>query len=117
MSDTEAKVYIGSGDIEDWSKSAYLLVYEKKLKSELRQVVKQPEGHDDTIECVKFNAMPKEIPSWLEQFIINDNRSHIADGQVFHSLFFNFASSLLKHITAELLDQEEEYEPDKSHIF
>jgi len=36
MTDTEAKVYLNSGSDEDWSKSAYLLVYEKKLKSELR---------------------------------------------------------------------------------
>ena len=36
MTDSEAKTYLGSGSDEDWSKSAYLLVYEKKLKSELR---------------------------------------------------------------------------------
>mmetsp|Transcript_15532 Transcript_15532/g.21043 ORF Transcript_15532/g.21043 Transcript_15532/m.21043 type:complete len:117 (+) Transcript_15532:745-1095(+) len=35
MTDLEMKTY-AAGDSEDWSKSAYLLVYEKKLKSELR---------------------------------------------------------------------------------
>ena len=58
MNDAEAKAY-ASSDFEDYSKSAYMLVYEKKLKSELRQVVKQPEGVEDTIELVKFNEMPK----------------------------------------------------------
>ena len=36
MTDSEAKVYAGATDSADWSKSAYMLVYEKKLKSELR---------------------------------------------------------------------------------
>ena len=51
MTDTELKVYAGTGS-EDWSKSAYLLVYEKKLKSELRQVVLSEGGSSETIETV-----------------------------------------------------------------
>ena len=34
MTDTEAKIFAQTGSA-DWSKSAYMLVYEKKLKSEL----------------------------------------------------------------------------------
>ena len=68
MNDAEAKAY-ASSDFEDYSKSAYMLVYEKKLKSELRQVVKQPEGVEDTIELVKFNEMPKQMPEWISESI------------------------------------------------
>ena len=97
MNDSEAKSF-GASDFEDWSKSAYLLVYEKKLKSEIRQVVKQPEGVDDTIETIKFNEVPKQIPDWIADSIKADNRAAVADSQVFHSLFFNFASKVMKHV-------------------
>ena len=50
--DAEAIAYSGSGSIEDYSKSAYLLVYEKKLKSELRQVAQGVDAQPDTIEKV-----------------------------------------------------------------
>lgn len=112
MNDSEAKSF-GASDFEDWSKSAYLLVYEKKLKSEIRQVVKQPDGVDDTIETIKFNEVPKQIPDWIADSIKADNRAAVADSQVFHSLFFNFAAKVMKHVVGELLDLEEDYEPEE----
>ena len=47
MTDTEAKIFAQTGSA-DWSKSAYMLVYEKKLKSELRQVSRE-EGREEEI--------------------------------------------------------------------
>jgi len=66
---------------------------------------------------VPFNKINREIPSWLEEIVSKDNRAHVADNQVFHPLFFNFASLLLKHCTAELLDQEDDYGPDQKATF
>lgn len=101
MTEAELKTYAGQSG-EDWSKSAYMLVYERKLKTELRQVVRDEQA--ESVDMVKFNAMPKEIPTWIEEAIKTDNRAHVADTQIFHPLFFAFSAQLLKHCTAELLD-------------
>jgi ubiquitin carboxyl-terminal hydrolase 34 len=76
MTESELKAYAGSSG-EDWSKSAYMLVYERKHKTELRQIVKDKEA--DVVEMVDFNAMPKEIPTWISEAIKKDNRVHVAD--------------------------------------
>lgn len=83
MTEQELKIYSGAGT-EDWSKSAYLLVYEKKLKSELRQVVSVDADGSERVETLNFNAVPKEIPSWIEEKIKADNRVYVADTQIFH---------------------------------
>ena len=43
MTEAELKTYAGQSG-EDWSKSAYMLVYERKLKTELRQVVQDQQA-------------------------------------------------------------------------
>ena len=71
LSDADVKIYSTAG--ESYSKTAYMLVYEKKLKSELRQIVEEEkeegkeegkaEGEEEEkIEKVGFNSVRKEIP-------------------------------------------------------
>lgn len=76
MTESEIKAYAGQSG-EDWSKSAYMLVYERKRKTDIRQVVQDKES--DSVDMVKFNEMPKEIPAWIEDAIKKDNRAHVAD--------------------------------------
>ena len=54
MTDNETKIYVQSGS-SDWSKSAYMLVYEKKLKHEIRQVAKEEGKEEEIISTVNFN--------------------------------------------------------------
>ena len=115
MSDNEAKIYAQSG-ANDWGKSAYMLVYEKKLKREIRQIVSKEENNE-VIETCKFNEVEKYVPDWLKEVVSKDNRAHVGDQQVFHPLFFTFASSVLKHVTSELLDQEDDYGPESKAVF
>ena len=56
-----------------------MLVYEKKLKSELRQIVQEEGKEEETIENISFNNVQKEIPEWIKDVVQKDNRAHIAD--------------------------------------
>lgn len=56
LTDNETNIYLQAG--ADWGKSAYMLVYEKKLKREIRQIVKKKEESmevEEKIETVNFN--------------------------------------------------------------
>ena len=94
-----------------------MLVYEKKLKSEMRQITKEENKEEEDIKCVNFNKVEKEIPDWLSDLVKKDNRAHVGDKQVFHPLFFTFASHILKHVTKDLLDCEDDYGPESKQIF
>ena len=61
--------------------------------------------------------MEKKIPDWLRDVVTKDNRAHVADQQVFHPLFFTFASQVLKHVTSNLLDMEDDYGPESKAVF
>ena len=93
-----------------------MLVYEKKLKREIRQIVSR-EGDNEVIETCKFNQVEKFVPDWLKEVVSKDNRAHIGDQQVFHPLFFNFAAQVMKHVTGELLDSEDDYGPEAKAVF
>lgn len=48
MTDQETKIFAQTGGT-DWSKSAYMLVYEKKLKREIRQIVKEEDKEEELV--------------------------------------------------------------------
>ena len=77
MSDADMKIFQQTG--ANWSKTAYMLVYEKKLKSELRQIVREEGKVEENVENVSFNDVQKEIPEWIRDVVQKDNRAHIAD--------------------------------------
>lgn len=78
MTDQEMKIFTQSGG-GGWSKSAYMLVYEKKLKSELREVSKEEGKDEEIVRKVNFNGVEPEIPSWIDEAVRKDNRAHAAD--------------------------------------
>lgn len=116
LNDAEMRIYT-SGAPGDFGKSAYMLVYEKKLKSELRQINPSEDGKEEVETKVAFNSVEKEVPDWIKDAVTKDNRACVSDSQIFHPLFFNFTTTLLKHCTANLLDQEDDCSPSQKPVF
>ena len=56
-----------------------MLVYEKKLKSELREVSKEEGKDEEIVRKVNFNGVEPKIPSWIDEAVRKDNRAHAAD--------------------------------------
>lgn len=115
LTEQEMRIYT-SGAPGDFGKSAYMLVYEKKHKSELRQISTSESG-DEVETKVAFNSVEKVVPDWIKETVTKDNRACVSDSQVFHPLFFSFTTTLLKHCTADLLDQEDDCSPEDKPVF
>ena len=81
LTDSEMKIYTSTASTgDDYSKNAYMLVYEKKLKNDIRMVTKaEEEGQPEVVETENFNQPDKQVPSWITEAVKKDNRAHIAD--------------------------------------
>lgn len=79
-------------------KSAYMLVYERKLKTDIRQIDITTE--DKTESLMKYRDVPKFIPDWLENQVKQDNINFIVDRQVFDDNFFIMIKRILETINS-----------------
>lgn len=104
-------VSFGGEDGDHKGKSAYMLVYERKTKNDLRVVENPPqfrtEEEKDQPEQIKtidfINAIEKNIPDWLVEETNKDNIAHALDRQIFNKEFFKLTETTLKHISNRLI--------------
>lgn len=82
----------GSGS----GRSAYMLVYSRKLRTDVRQVNLEFE----TESSQPFSKVAKYVPSWLEQEVQKDNINFVIDKQVFAPQFFTLVSKILKEVSS-----------------
>lgn len=64
-------------------KSAYMLVYERKKKSDIRQI---EDGKESLVSYKKLST--KFVPEWLTKQVQKDNIDFVIDRQVFDDNFF-----------------------------
>jgi hypothetical protein len=76
-----------------WGKSAYMLVYERKTKRDIRQV--DPETQAATV--VKWNEVEPVVPDWIRDEVTRDNQEFVIDRQVFHLQFFQLVKLIMDH--------------------
>jgi hypothetical protein len=60
-----------------------------------------------------FNQYGKELPEWISKMVKEDNAAHNADRQMFNPVFFGFIRILLKYLTSEILDLEDDAPSDE----
>ena len=69
------------------------------------------------MSLVDFNAVDETVPEWISSTVIKDNLAHNADRQMFNPVFFGFIQALLRHITATVLDLEDDAPEDALTVF
>lgn len=77
----------GGGGLKTYGKSAYMLVYERLSKKDLRVVVPQAkaEGGDEIkeeeekVEHVKFREVSEYVPDWISKDVVADNKTFIVE--------------------------------------
>ena len=101
MTDADFAAFLSSAG-QSYGKSAYMLIYDRKSKKDLREV---PEGAPDEAEASKvaFNAVDTGIPTWISDLAEADNKSFMVDSQLFNEDFFEFMKRIFKHVSNELL--------------
>ena len=62
----------------NYGESAYMLVYEKKVKKSIRQI--EPSDGEEEIETlIEFNKIDKYIPDWIKNEVEQENLNVIMD--------------------------------------
>ena len=54
-----------------WGKSAYMLVYEKKLKRDIREVEVREEAsiEEEKVNYVKYRGVEPHVPDWISTMV------------------------------------------------
>lgn len=108
MTDADFAAFLSSAG-QSYGKSAYMLIYDRKSKKDLREV---PEGAPDDAEVSlkrvvsttkAFSAVNPGIPTWISDLAEADNKSFMVDSQLFNEDFFEFMKRIFKHVSNELL--------------
>jgi ubiquitin carboxyl-terminal hydrolase 34 len=115
LTSAETEMFIADKG-SSYGKSAYMLVYERKKKNDLR-IVEVPEAaekegaEDEKMEEIKteevitrvpWREANPSVPDWVKDLVKDDNVEFVIDKQVFHEQFFKLISLVLKHIAQEL---------------
>jgi len=74
-----------------------MLVYERKKKKQVRQILSSDEV------LIDYRNVPKYVPEWLQKQVIKDNIEFVVDRQVFHPQFFNLVKLILQHVGTDLV--------------
>jgi len=74
-----------------------MLVYERKKKKQVRQILSSEEV------LIDYRNVPKYVPEWLQKQVIKDNIEFVVDRQVFHPQFFNLVKLILQHVGTDLV--------------
>ena len=89
-----------------------MLVYERKLKKDIREVANPGSDEEEKINEVNFRNIQPSIPEWLQNWIQKDNFELMIDRQVFDRQFFMLIKLLLRHISSELCMTQHKYDLD-----
>ena len=113
MNDNELNAYLANAG-GSFGKNAYMLVYERKKKKELRQVVVEEEKETDaSLDCartassraanleeqitlVDFKKVEYFVPEDIKQVVITDNAQNMVELHIFHDGFYNQVRMVLK---------------------
>lgn len=93
MTDAELASFLASGS-KTYGKSAYMLVYERKSKKSLHEIV-VVDGQEET-KLIEFRDVPKFVPEWIQKEVAEDNKQFHIDAQMFHDDFFGHVKSFFK---------------------
>lgn len=107
MTDAELASFLASG-AQTYGKSAYMLVYERKSKRSLHEVVAE-EGKEET-KLIEFRTVPKYVPEWIQKEVEEDNKHFHIDAQMFHDEFFGHVNAFFKWISNELVMRSHKYQ-------
>ena len=94
MTDAELAQFLSTGS-QSYGKSAYMLVYERKSKKNIHEVVANDKGEEE-LKSLDFRSIPKFVPEWIDKEVTNDNKNFIVDAQMFHDDFFKHVKAFLK---------------------
>jgi hypothetical protein len=107
MTDAELASFLAGG-AKTYGKSAYMLVYERKSKKSLHEVVGE-EGAEET-KLIDFRSVPRYVPEWIEKEVAEDNKHFHIDAQMFHDDFFGHVTAFFKWISNELVMRGHKYQ-------
>lgn len=105
-----------------YGKNAYMLIYEKKLKQPIREVVnKQTDAavyeEEEKTRLVNYSQVERFIPDWIDEKIKKGNTEFVIDRQVFHNQFFLLIKLTLSQIATELAMTKTQYNSDYQPYF
>ena len=60
---------------DGWGKSAYMLVYERKTKSKIREVNVETKE----VSTVEWKQIPFTVPDWIKSMVKQDNIEFVID--------------------------------------
>lgn len=83
-----------------------MLVYERKKKSDIRQIT------NEAVELVNYRSIPKFVPEWLQSQVSKDNIEFVIDRQVFDDNFFVMVKQILEHISQTIVASQHNYKFD-----
>lgn len=86
-----------------------MLVYERKKKTEIRQIENTLETHVNLKQITKF------VPKWLSEQVTKDNVDFVIDRQVFDDNFFTMVKQILEHISNSHVTNAHQFKPDYYH--
>jgi len=64
----EQDIYNSAGG--NWGKSAYMLIYERKVKRSIREVVlEDPKPEEEKVVQVDFRSVQPQVPDWIKDMV------------------------------------------------
>ena len=91
MTDAELASFLASG-AQAYGKSAYMLVYERKSKKNLHEVILDgnvaEEADKEETTPIDFRTVPRYVPEGIQKEVLEDNKNFLIDAQMFHDDFF-----------------------------
>lgn len=107
MSDKELAAFLGSG-AQSYGKSAYMLVYERKSKRDLKEFCQDEEGKE-TCRSIPFREVTAHVPDRISKEVNADNKTFLRDAQLFNEQFFDLTKEILRCIGQDLVLTSHQY--------
>ena len=120
-SQSSSDPYSYGGDA-DYGMSAYMLVYERKSKNEIREVTnpesdRAQEDEEEKVERVNFRQVDTSVPDWIRRIVEQDNLEFCFNRQIYDKQFFYLVRILLEHTKSTLSISQHEYPLEYSPNF
>ena len=98
---------------DSYGKSAYMLIYERKTKNDIREVVKHAtDTTPEEVQKIPYREIMPVVPDWVKEMVQKNNFELMIDRQVFDKQFFVLAKLVLKHISGDLAMTSHRYDLD-----
>ena len=107
MTDAELSAFLSAGT-ETYGQSAYMLVYERKTKRNLREYSLDPADEGASKE-INFREVELAMPAWIADLASADNKRFLVDSQLFHAHFFDMLKHVFKTISGEMVMTSHQY--------